>query len=410
MSSVAIGSATTLLEEAHAGNDDTALLGNALIEASCCGRFDVVRRLLAHPLVDVRASWFGPSPPFWNADSHPSALRGAALGGHCQCVDLLLQHPNADPTAFDNEAIRFACENGHAGIVELLLAIPDVRDTVNPNHLLSLACRGSHSDVIRVLLDQVDIDLGADGFLALLHVCERGNDRVARQLLARCKGDPRLGEALLQGIPMVAKSGNVRLMGLLMDYVDMSEVGNIALIEACKAQTNTPMVRFLLGLPTVNVSAFGHSALRTASTLGHRDIVRCLLRYAPVSSSGAADESILIETLAFEKYATARDLLWCGGWVAEGRMPSLIATLDASSASSAGRRARRSLRSAVALLRRQREHVTRVTMLLNSLPLPGEILEFIAVLAYGDLLNGPSTASKLKDAARLRRLARPRSK
>lgn len=188
MSSVAIGSATTLLEEAHAGNDDTALLGNALIEASCCGRFDVVRRLLAHPLVDVRASWFGPSPPFWNADSHPSALRGAALGGHCQCVDLLLQHPNADPAAFDNEAIRFACENGHAGIVELLLAIPDVRDTVNPNHLLSLACRGSHSDVIRVLLDQVDIDLGADGFLALLHVCERGNDRVARQLLVRCKG------------------------------------------------------------------------------------------------------------------------------------------------------------------------------------------------------------------------------
>ncbi|SPQ95705.1 unnamed protein product (mitochondrion) [Plasmodiophora brassicae] len=390
MSSVAIGSATTLLEEAHAGNDDTALLGNALIEASCCGRFDVVRRLLAHPLVDVRASWFGPSPPFWNADSHPSALRGAALGGHCQCVDLLLQHPNADPAAFDNEAIRFACENGHAGIVELLLAIPDVRDTVNPNHLLSLACRGSHSDVIRVLLDQVDIDLGADGFLALLHVCERGNDRVARQLLVRCKGDPRLGEALLQGIPMVAKSGNVRLMGLLMDYVDMSEVGNIALIEACKAQTNTPMVRFLLGLPTVNVSAFGHSALRTASTLGHRDIVRCLLRYAPVSSSGAADESILIETLAFEKYASARDLL--------------------CSASSAGRRARRSLRSAVALLRRQREHVTRVTMLLNSLPLPGEILEFIAVLAYGDLLNGPSTASKLKDAARLRQLARPRSK
>eukprot|EP00474_Spongospora_subterranea_P003868 CRZ04326.1 hypothetical protein [Spongospora subterranea] len=93
---------------------DSVLINNLIIETAIAGDHDMLARLLSHPAADLDSGWAGLShSPFWTADHRQAAFRGAAGYGRVACVELLLGHPDVDPTAVDNEAIRESCANGH---------------------------------------------------------------------------------------------------------------------------------------------------------------------------------------------------------------------------------------------------------------------------------------------------------
>jgi ankyrin repeat protein len=100
---------------------------------------DRVRILLQNPEVDPTAD-------------NNEALRYSSWKGHYEIVQLLLQDPRIDPSAHQNQALINAAVAGRTNIVELLLQDPRVNPSDSKNAAIELASTNGHIDIVRLLL------------------------------------------------------------------------------------------------------------------------------------------------------------------------------------------------------------------------------------------------------------------
>lgn len=88
---------------------------NAIIVASRCNNYNVVRLLLKDPRVDP-------------SDQNSQAFIDACEHGATETVAMLLEDQRVDPMAQNNQAYNLALKNGHRDIVELLIELIMPRD------------------------------------------------------------------------------------------------------------------------------------------------------------------------------------------------------------------------------------------------------------------------------------------
>jgi ankyrin repeat protein len=83
------------------------------------------------------------------------ALIAAALNGHRNIVDLLLEDDRFNPcTALNVDILRTACRAGHTSVVEALLNDGRIDLAANFSNSLYVAARLGHLDIVRLLLSK----------------------------------------------------------------------------------------------------------------------------------------------------------------------------------------------------------------------------------------------------------------
>ncbi|CAM9667836.1 unnamed protein product, partial [Laminaria digitata] len=100
----------------------------------------------------------GGSPNWWNPDEGATAIHGAAIGGHAECIKLLLQNGAVIEERLltnRNSPLHLACTNGHVEAAKVLINASAAVNTGNcygnaPTHS---ALIGGHRAVVELLLE-----------------------------------------------------------------------------------------------------------------------------------------------------------------------------------------------------------------------------------------------------------------
>ena len=71
----------------------------------------------------------------------------------------LLERPEVNPGAMDNQAIQLAAAQGHTDVVTLLLQRSDVNPGAADNEAIRVATAHGHSDVVTALLARPEVNL-----------------------------------------------------------------------------------------------------------------------------------------------------------------------------------------------------------------------------------------------------------
>ena len=95
-----------------------------------------------------------------------TALTWAAIRGHEEVVNILLEREDINPNQADTEygrtPLQWAAKNGHEGIVKMLLERkdinPDQPDTKHSRTPLSWAAKEGHEGVVKILLEREDVN------------------------------------------------------------------------------------------------------------------------------------------------------------------------------------------------------------------------------------------------------------
>lgn len=102
------------------------------LDAACQGRVEDVRVLMKGRTKDEKSK----------------ALRWAAVGGHVECVILLI--PVSNPKAFSSDALRVAAYHGHVECVKALIPVSDPK--ASDSVALVAATKNRHIECVRLLI------------------------------------------------------------------------------------------------------------------------------------------------------------------------------------------------------------------------------------------------------------------
>ena len=288
----------------------------------------IVELLLTYPGVDVNAS-FG--TPLHNAarqghvdtvallmknnniqpglihNNYRSAIACAAFSGNIRIVDMLLRHPDVDPSVTNNLAIQhasakghtgvvsmllkddrvdplskgcivLAAENGHAGVVSLLLRDPRIPEHLATSALLE-ASRNGHADVVAILLHDGKADPAYHQTYAFDEACRYGHVDVVVLLLR----DPRLFQSdknTTNEIALAVRYGSTDVVQVLLEDGRFSpNVEDNAPLIMALMKRRVPILKLLLNDPRVIVNDKRvYTMLESATTRGDTEVVELLLK------------------------------------------------------------------------------------------------------------------------------------
>lgn len=159
--------------------DPSAFSNRALRHASAKGYLHLVEKLLKDPRVNQAVWEFDTTLELL---CPPIVL--AASNGHEEIVKVLLNDSQAEPSAGFNAALISCCEKGRTSIVQILLHCP-LLDLPKDSYAMSLAAIGGHSDVVNLLLEDGRVDPNREyaGRNALEWAYQGGHLKVVRELL-----------------------------------------------------------------------------------------------------------------------------------------------------------------------------------------------------------------------------------
>lgn len=215
------------------------------------------------------------------------ALTRSCYIGDARMVELLLDNPEIDPAANNNEAIRLASMKGHDAVVQLL--IEDVRVEPVPVCLAD-ACYGGHTDVVISLIG--DIRVNPNG-ASLLNACRQGYRYIVDILLTcprkRITPDTGNEQALLAAV----RSGDCKVVRMLLDAGFDPNIDNgVALITAIDIGYDA-ITNELLDDDRTNPSLSNSEALALACTRGYISIVERILSDARVDPTAQNNKAVV---------------------------------------------------------------------------------------------------------------------
>lgn len=111
--------------------------------------FSIVSSLLEFPNIDLAAN-------------DNEAFKLAVKKGVVSIVELLLKDSRVDPAANDNEAFKLASQNGHLEVVKLLLKDGRANPAANNNYVIRIAAKNGHLEVVKLLLKDPRVDPSVD--------------------------------------------------------------------------------------------------------------------------------------------------------------------------------------------------------------------------------------------------------
>jgi len=208
----------------YRGNSPRGFTG--LHGAASLGIAEVVAALLAMQEWDINA-----------VDTNGrTALSWAALGGHGDVVEILLQqndvNPDAADTGYRRTPLWWAAKGGHEEVLMLILGREDInRSPANTEYgraPLGWGARGGHEGVVKLLLEREDIDPNtADTFserTPLSWAAENGHEGVVKLLLGRRDTNPNTTDTIYDRTPLswAAESGHEGVVKLLLERDDVN--------------------------------------------------------------------------------------------------------------------------------------------------------------------------------------------
>ena len=272
------GALTTVQMLVDAGADVRAVSDKGsicLFFAACFGHTDTVRYLVSLPEVDVN-----------HQGKNLTALHLAVEGKYADVVQVLID-AGADIETKDDEGrspLLVASISGDLTIVTKLVKAG--ADGTEGSMCLILAAYCGHTDIVRYLVSLPEVDLnykGVDNSTALYSaVLEKHADVV--QVLIDAGADIETKNDKGRSLLLVASiSGDLIIVTKLVkagaDERARDTEGNTCLIyAACFGHTD--IVRYLVGLPEVNLNHQGcssHTSLHLAVHGKHADVVQVLI-------------------------------------------------------------------------------------------------------------------------------------
>ena len=273
----------------------------ALAWAAVGGHEDVVNTLLERKDLnpDAADTKYRRTPLWW-----------AAGGGHEGVVKLLLEREDINPNAADAEYGRaplgWAAKAGHKGVVKLLLE----REDINPNAAdteygrtpFLWAARGGHEGVVKLLLERGDINPSTtdtvDDQTPLSLAAEHGHQGVVKMLLERGDINPNTADIKYGRTPLswAAKHGHHGVVKLLLEREDTNP--NTAdtpydrtPLSLAAESGHERVVKLLLEREDTNPNTadteYGQTPLSWAAEGGHQGVVKLLLEQEEINPNTA---------------------------------------------------------------------------------------------------------------------------
>ena len=124
------------------------------------------------------------------SDQNNLAIRVASARGHTDIVRMLLERPEVNPGAGDNEAIRLSSGHGYTDIVGMLLKRPQVNPGARDNEALVNAVRNGRTKIFQLLLADSRVDPSARSNLPFRFAVYNARTDLVKLLLADKRVNP----------------------------------------------------------------------------------------------------------------------------------------------------------------------------------------------------------------------------
>ncbi|KAJ3298319.1 hypothetical protein HDU76_006477, partial [Blyttiomyces sp. JEL0837] len=183
------------------------------------------------------------------------------------------------------EAIYGAIEHGHLDIIKILLKLPNDDPTFQSHNRTKFVSGVSrHLEVIKfVLLEVPGVDVLNISITTLYHAAASGSIDIVKFLLETVPGLPTYSKPphpmkplfnLQVAVEVAAQCGWFDVVKILLEVGENVDVST-ALIKAAEAG-NLSVVKYLVTVPGIDVSADDNLAIRSAATYMRFDVVRFL--------------------------------------------------------------------------------------------------------------------------------------
>ncbi|KAJ3312715.1 hypothetical protein HDU76_002817 [Blyttiomyces sp. JEL0837] len=178
-------------------------------------------------------------------------------------------------------AFETAIKNGHSNTVKIWIESGLVDADVGDNNPIKLAASLGHLDVVKVLLEFDSVDPSADNNLALRAACEFGFVEIVKELLAyKQRGVESTVNNNLAFI-IACRFGHLNVVKLLVegDVVGIIKAETYEGFSFAVCFDHLDVLKYLMEVGGVAPDIGNNFAIKTASELGHVEIVRFLLRF-----------------------------------------------------------------------------------------------------------------------------------
>ncbi|KAJ3006711.1 UNVERIFIED_CONTAM: hypothetical protein HDU68_003925 [Siphonaria sp. JEL0065] len=231
-------------------------------------------------------------------------FRWSSRSGYFKVVQLLLAHPDVDPTDQKHYAIASTPDTEYLDVVQLLLSDSRIDPTAQQNLCMRWAADHEHWDTVDLLLKDPRIDPGANDNYLVLSLLNKGKLEKAQDVLARV--DPGAGENSV--IRTAADCGHDGIVEMLLkdERVDPAAEDSSALALAA-ASGRVGCVRLLMEDGRSDPSTFQNHGLRIAATKGFHEVVELLLTDARVNPS--VDHGIALRSSVSHGHAKVLEVL-----------------------------------------------------------------------------------------------------
>lgn len=203
-------------------------------------------------------------------------IKFAARYSNQRIVEMLLKHPDVDPTVTKNVVFKVALK---AGNIEALKAFSNdsriVLDQREASEALVVACQVGDVDFVRELMECSGVDVMWLGNYPIRAAIKNGHDEIVDLLLDSGRVDPSFPYNTI--VENVCRDGKVDVLKKILKFPGVDPTGNKNYALNMASQNgHFEVVKLLLEDGRVDPSAFNKEAERVALGAGHTDIVGLL--------------------------------------------------------------------------------------------------------------------------------------
>ena len=222
------------------------------------------------------------------------ALDKAARGGHADLVTCFLA--DARLNASESRCLRSAVEEGHEDIVKIVLRDGRASTQALLESLKSAAEKGDAAILRRILksvpCNAAELNCRSQYTTALGIAADKGYADVVRVLLGDARIDPNAYSAPNTPLEAAATRGHAGVVRMLLaDKRTNAAVNNSRALSDAAENGHLEITQQLLAAPSIRPCARQSAALRVAVWRGHTAVVKALLddgRVDPMHKKGAA--------------------------------------------------------------------------------------------------------------------------